>query len=195
LVAVAAVVAAAAGRIGDARLRARERGLGAGEKSMGTPPSSSSPARNRESSARACAPVADERAEAGGPERGRETGFCGCGGTEGEEDTRNGTVKGGEGGTRAASSATILARDCTGPCIGVASLSGSSWPLPYKAGPDDPERKGRPLNGEPRAGAAGRKYAAGTASAKDTAGADDTAGAEGAAGKAGRVKWAKRTAP
>ncbi len=85
--------------------------------------------------------------------------------------------------------------------MGVASFSGSSRPLPRKVGPDDPERKGGPPNGEPRADAAGREGAEGTAGAKDTAGAEGAAGAEdaagagGAAGKADRTERAKSTAP
>ncbi len=176
---------------------------------MGTPPSFLSPARNKESSARARALATedectgagrqDERTGAGGPDRRTETDVCG--GAEGDEEMRNGMAEGREAGARAASSTTTSARDCAGPRIGVASLSGSSRPSPRKAGPDDPERKGRPPNGEPRAGAAGREGAESTAGVEDTAGAECTAGAEDAAGAgsaAGKVDCAKRakmTAP
>jgi hypothetical protein len=166
-----AVVAAAAGQTGDAPPRARERGLGPGERFVETPPSSSLPARNRESSARARTPAADERAEAGAPgDRTRAGGpdeYTGAGGldgraetgvyggAEGDEETRKGTAEGREAGPRAASSATTSARDCVGLCIDVASLSGSSQPTPCRAGRDNPEHKGRRPNGEPRTGAAG----------------------------------------
>ncbi len=124
--AAAAVIPAVAGRTRDARPRAQDLGLGAGERSMGTPPSSSLPARNRASSAQARTPATDKRAEAGGPDGRAETGACGYASGEGQDDTWKGPTSGREAGTQAASSSMTTARDCAGPCMGVASLSDSS---------------------------------------------------------------------
>ncbi len=87
------------------------------------------------------------------------------------------------------------ARDGAGPRIGATSHSSSSRPSLYTAEPNNPERKGRRLNRDPKAGTEGTADTDNIAGAEDIAGVDNIAGVEGTAGKANRAERTKRTAP